>query len=100
MIQPDLGKWGGVTGALRLRALLAPDVWLCPHWLAGAVGLAASLQLVGALRGSGPVEIDVNPNPLRTQLVDASLRITAGAVLLADVPGLVGAPSRADLDWR
>lgn len=100
VIQPDLGKWGGVTGALRLRALLAPDVWLCPHWLAGAVGLAASLQLVGALRGSGPVEIDVNPNPLRTQLVDASLRVTAGAVLLADVPGLVGAPSRADLDWR
>ncbi|MCC6869706.1 MAG: mandelate racemase/muconate lactonizing enzyme family protein [Burkholderiales bacterium] len=100
VIQPDLGKWGGLTGTLRLHALLAPDVWLCPHWLAGAVGLGASLQLSGALRGAGPVEFDTNPNPLRTQLLDASLRITAGAVLLADVPGLVCAPSRADLDWR
>ncbi len=89
VIQPDLGKWGGVTGALRLHARLAGDVWLCPHWLAGAVGLAASLQLVGAIRGQGPVEMDANANALRTALVDSRLVVEGGSVVLADRPGLV-----------
>ncbi len=100
VIQPDPGKWGGITGALRLHAALPPDVWLCPHWLGGAVGLAASLQLVGALQGMGPVEVDVNPNPLRTQLLGEKLDVHAGSIVLTDRPGIVSTPSHAQLDWR
>lgn len=97
VIQPDLGKWGGITGALRLRARLADDVWLCPHWLAGAVGLAASLQVVGAIRGQGPVEVDANPNALRTELLESAFEVEDGAIVLGDQPGIVPplAPGRA-----
>lgn len=99
VIQPDLGKWGGITGALRLRARLADEVWLCPHWLAGAVGLAASLQLVGAIRGEGPVEVDANPNALRTGLVEGELAVENGAVALSDRPGVVPPLLPSDVHW-
>ena len=100
VIQPDLGKWGGLTGALRLHARLADDVWLCPHWLAGGVGLVASLQLVGAIRGQGPVELDANPNALRTRLLDWDLVVDDGAILLPDRPGVVPALVQSGAHWE
>lgn len=101
VIQPDLGKWGGISGALRLSARLAGDVWLCPHWLAGAVGLAASLQLVGAVRGQGPVEVDANPNALRTGLLEVPFAVDDGSVMLADRPGVVPAlAQQRNIHWQ
>jgi L-alanine-DL-glutamate epimerase-like enolase superfamily enzyme len=59
----------------------------CPHWLAGGVGLAASMH---ALAGSGSVngyaEVDANPNPLREEVFP--LVIVEGRVTLSDAPGL------------
>jgi len=89
VIQPDLGKWGGVTGALRLHSRLPADAWLCPHWLAGAVGLAASLQLAGAIGGRAPVELDANPNPLRTNMLVQDVVASEGNVRLSDSSGIV-----------
>jgi D-galactarolactone cycloisomerase len=88
VLQPDLGKWGGITGALRLHAMLGPDTWLCPHWLSGAVGQVASLQFAAVAR-SGWVEVDSNPNRLRTGLLQRPLAVHRGAVQLGDEPGLV-----------
>lgn len=33
-IQPDLGKWGGITGCLQVvRSAVQSGRWYCPHWL-------------------------------------------------------------------
>ena len=40
----------------------------CPHWLGGGIGLIASIHLKAAAGGAGYVEVDSNPNPLRTLL--------------------------------
>ena len=89
VIQPDLGKWGGITGALRLNAMLPQGTWLCPHWLSGAIGQAASFQLAGALRSKAPVEIDTNPNALRTALLRDTVKVHHGRIRLGDHAGLI-----------
>lgn len=88
VLQPDLGKWGGITGALRLHSMLASDVWLCPHWLSGAVGQVASLQLTGAI-GSGWVEVDSNPNRLRSDMLEHPLVVAGGTIRLGEQAGLI-----------
>ena len=66
-IQPDLAKWGGVTGCYRVaQAALAAGRVYCPHFLGGGIGLAASAEVLAAAGGDGLLEVDVNPNPLRT----------------------------------
>lgn len=87
-VQPDVGKWGGISGGLAVaRNAATRDIAYCPHWLAGGVGLAASMH---ALAGSGSVggyaEVDANPNPLREEVF--RLAIDAGWVILSDAPGL------------
>src|SRR3546814_2737114 len=49
LIQPDVAKWGGVSGCLAVarRALAAGRVY-CPHYLGGGIGLAASAHLRSA----------------------------------------------------
>jgi D-galactarolactone cycloisomerase len=65
-VQPDIGKWGGISGGLEVgRRSVASGLACAPHWQAGAVGLALSMQLLAGLGGNGLGEIDVNPNPLR-----------------------------------
>lgn len=86
-VQPDLAKWGGVTGCLEVarRALAAGRIY-CPHFLGGGIGLRASAQLLAAVGGPGLLEIDVNPNPLRDAF--GPLALADGAVRLDDAPGL------------
>jgi len=102
-VQPDVGKWGGVTGCLRV-ARAAGDAGLsyCPHWLGGAIGLAASLHLRAAAGGPGRVEIDANPNPLREAFLDMPVR--RGRTELDERPGIGVEPSAADfapyVTWR
>jgi len=87
-VQPDVGKWGGIGGCRDVaRRALARGIALCPHWLAGGVGLAASLHLLAALgEGRGYAEIDANPNPLREEVI--ALRIEDGVAALLEAPGL------------
>jgi L-alanine-DL-glutamate epimerase-like enolase superfamily enzyme len=87
-VQPDVGKWGGIGGCreVALRAA-AHGATFCPHWLAGGVGLAASLHLLAAVgTGESYAEVDANPNPLREEVFPMS--IEQGAVTLGDAPGL------------
>lgn len=104
VLQPDIGKWGGISDNLELARRLTPDQsWLCPHWLAGGVGLAASLQFKAAVAGDGSVEIDTNPNRQRSDAFAAVLAVRQGTVVLSDHPGLVPplAPWLLDpADWQ
>ncbi|WP_323772450.1 mandelate racemase/muconate lactonizing enzyme family protein [Antarctobacter sp.] len=65
-LQPDLAKWGGITGCEGVaRRALNAGVTYCPHFLGGGIGLLASAALLAAVGGPGLLEVDVNPNPLR-----------------------------------
>ena len=67
VFQPDVAKWGGITGCLAVAAqALAQGRRYCPHFLGAGLGLIASAELLAAVGGDGALEVDVNPNPLRT----------------------------------
>lgn len=96
-IQPDVAKWGGITGCLEVarRAERAGLVY-CPHWLGGGIGLAAPLHLRAALGPTGLAEIDANPNPLR-EAVFALPPMYDGWLTLPEAPGLGVEPDLAAL---
>jgi len=87
-VQPDVGKWGGISGCRQVAARAASrGITLCPHWLGGGVGLAASLHLVAASGSSASyAEVDANPNPLREDV--CPLVLDDGIVTLGDAPGI------------
>jgi len=92
-LQPDPGKWGGYTECLPLgRRAIAAGMAFCPHWLGSAVGLMASLNLLGAAGGQGWGEWDANPNPLRERLMPADIRVHEGVVTLSDQAGIGFSP--------
>ena len=98
VVQPDLGKWGGITGTAPVaREIVAAGLSYCPHWLGGGVGLLASAHLLAATGGPGALEMDVNPNPLRELTCGALATVTAGRVTLSDAPGLGASPDEAVL---
>jgi D-galactarolactone cycloisomerase len=86
-IQPDMAKWGGVSGCLPVaQAIVAGGPTYCPHYLGGGIGLLASADLLAAVGGPGLLEVDANPNPLRSAFVDMAL--TDGRLRLGAGPGL------------
>ena len=93
VIQPDIGKWGGFSGCLPVaREALFHGRLFCPHWLGGGIGLMASIQLKAAAGGPGYVEVDSNPNPLRTLLATPMPGLRDGAYTLDESAGLGVAP--------
>jgi len=93
VIQPDLGKWGGISACLPVaRDVLQRERTFCPHWLGGGIGLTASMHLKAAVGGAGYVEVDSNPNALRDWLLPEGYAVKAGQVTLPDAPGLGVAP--------
>jgi L-alanine-DL-glutamate epimerase-like enolase superfamily enzyme len=88
-LQPDLIKWGGITGCFDVGAgIVAAGLAYCPHYLGGGIGLTASAHLLAAVGGSGMLEVDSNPNPLREALARPFARIADGHWHLSDAPGL------------
>lgn len=96
-LQPDVAKWGGVTGALALAEKLPDGCYLWPHFMGSGVGQQAGLAVSAALGKASKCEIDVNENALRSELCDGALAISQGYVKLADEQGLVIPPTAAAL---
>ncbi len=95
-LQPDVAKWGGLSGALALLKTPAAGraaVW--PHYMGAGVGQSAALVLSAVAGDGSRCELDVNPNPLRTDLTDCAFAPVNGRLPLSDRPGLVHEP-RAD----
>lgn len=89
VLQPDLAKWGGISGTWPvIQRIRAAGLRYCPHYLGAGLGLMASAQVLAAAGGDGLLEIDVNPNPLRSGLAPMLAGITDGQVALGDGPGL------------
>ena len=89
VVQPDMCKWGGFTAChpVALR-VLAADLKYCPHYLGAGIGLMASAQLLAAAGGSGLLEVDCNPNPLRELLAHPYPSVVDGSMRLPDNAGL------------
>jgi L-alanine-DL-glutamate epimerase-like enolase superfamily enzyme len=96
-LQPDVGKWGGISGCREVAArAVERGIAVCPHWLAGGLGLAASMHLLAAAGGGGYAEVDANPNPLREAVFP--FRVADGWATLPDAPGLGVEPELARLE--
>lgn len=89
VLQPDVAKWGGVSGCLPVaRRIRAGGLRYCPHFLGGGIGLLASAHLLAAAGGDGMLEIDANPNPLRSEICGPLATVVDGHATLSDAPGL------------
>lgn len=93
VIQPDAAKWGGITGCFDVaRRAEAAGRLYCPHFLGAGVGLLASGQLLAATGGRGMLEVDVNPNPLRSDMLAGWPVVVNGKATLIPGPGIGCAP--------
>lgn len=90
IVQPDVIWSGGITASRRIAAVAhAAGMATLPHVYSSAVALAANLHFIASLPNSYLLELDQNPNLLRTELLDAPIEITSEAwVELPERPGL------------
>lgn len=89
VIQPDIAKWGGISGCLPIiHHLQKQGIEYSPHYLGGGIGLVASAHLLAASSSTGMLEIDSNPNPLRTLVCGPLSNISNGDATLSGVAGI------------
>ena len=88
VLQPDITKYTPLSVALSgLPGALHAGKRVIPHFLGSAPGEAASLQFAAGCPDA-LCELDINPNPLRTEICDPAFDIKDGRILLPDTPGL------------
>ena len=89
VIQPDIAKWGGISGCWPvIERVRAAGLRYCPHYLGAGIGLAASAHLLAAVGGDGLLEVDANPNPLRSALCPHLEAVDDGFAALGSAPGI------------
>ncbi|SMF23338.1 L-alanine-DL-glutamate epimerase [Xaviernesmea oryzae] len=97
-LQPDVGKWGGLSACLPVaRDAISQDVTYCPHWLGGGIGLIASLHLLAAVGGPGMLEVDANPNELKDRFILNYPPVIDGDMLIPPGSGIGVLPDLAAL---
>ena len=97
VLQPDVAKWGGVSGALALAEAMPAGTLLWPHFMGTAIGQMAALSIAAAVGDSSACEVDVNNNSLRTELCGDAITIKHGHIALPTSPGLVVPPLEREL---
>jgi L-alanine-DL-glutamate epimerase-like enolase superfamily enzyme len=96
VIQPDIAKWGGISGAWPvIQNIRAQGLRYCPHFLGAGIGLMASAHVLAAAGGDGMLEVDANDNALRSLLAPPLARVQDGRITLDTQPGMGVTP---DLD--
>ncbi|CAG7616839.1 D-galactarolactone cycloisomerase [Paenibacillus allorhizosphaerae] len=89
IIQPDLSKNGGISECRAMADIArSADVPFAPHFLGGAVCLAASLHFFSAVPGGVLLELDANPNPFREKLFTTPFVVKDGKLAVPQGPGL------------
>ncbi len=98
VLQPDVTKWGGISGNLRVaHGALAAGKRYCPHVFGGGIAHLASLHLLAAAGGDGVLEFDCHPNAGRELILGSSLPVREGRVPVPQRPGLGVTPDLATL---
>lgn len=97
VFQPDVAKWGGVTGCLSVaRKIVRASKRYCPHMFSGAPGLLASAHLLAASGcPNGLLEFRIGSHPLRDPFLPHAVQ--DGALDLGNSPGLGLTIDRKDL---
>ena len=96
VIQPDITKWGGVTGNWHVaQGAVAAGKRYCPHYFGGGIALLASLHVLAAAGGTGLLEFDAHPNVGREAVVGPLLPLHEGRVPVPTGPGLGSQPDLA-----
>lgn len=99
VVQPDVAKWGGLSACLPLaRRIRGVGLRYCPHFLGAGIGLLASAHLLAAVGGDGMLEVDANPNTLRTSTCGPVNDVVEGRIKLADGAGLGVVPDLEELE--
>jgi D-galactarolactone cycloisomerase len=89
VVQPDVAKWGGISGTLPvIRSIHANGLRHCPHYLGAGIGLLHSAHLLAATGGDGWLEVDANCNPLRTLLCGTLNDVVDGRARLGHGSGI------------
>ena len=97
VLQPDVAKWGGVTGALELNAVMPAGTVLWPHFMGSEVGQQAGLAISAVIGPTSKCEMDVNENELRTGLCGLGEAVSEGTFKLPTAPGLLSPPLDSSL---
>lgn len=88
-VQPDITKWGGVTGCTRIATRAAAlGLSYCPHVFGGGLANLASLHVLAATEGDGWLELDCHPNAGRELIVGDLLPVDEGTVPVPQGRGL------------
>ncbi|MCZ6676534.1 MAG: mandelate racemase/muconate lactonizing enzyme family protein [Candidatus Poribacteria bacterium] len=88
VVQPDLGRVGGITRGQRIAELAQETgTWVVPHAFGTGVLLAASAQWAAASR-KPLTEFTRAPSPLAQDLAHHSMAFRDGLLHLTDAPGL------------
>lgn len=100
--QPDVGRVGGLTEALRVSKMTqAEGVIMVPHLWKTGISIAAAVHLA-AVTGNCPyVEYlppELSESPLRRELLTREPVMAAGQVTVPDIPGLGIELSRDAID--
>ena len=90
--QPDVGRVGGLTEAIRV-CHMAEDRGrlIVPHCWNSGIGIAASAHLAAAIPHCPFIEYlpaELTDSPLRVELADDGLEMKNGLLALPDKPGL------------
>jgi L-rhamnonate dehydratase len=92
VLQPDIGRVGGFTEALRVCHIAADRKRLVvPHCWKSGIGIAASAHLAAACDCCPYIEFlpnELAESPLRRELLVQDLSIVDGLISLRDSPGL------------
>ncbi len=90
ILQPDLGRCGGLTAGRRIAQLVADrHRSIVPHAFKTGVLVAATAHFVAAIQNGHLMEHTVSDSPLSRELVRTSAQYSDGHVSLpVDAPGL------------
>lgn len=90
IVQPDLSWAGGITECRKIASIaFANHKEVAPHCFSSAIVLQASLHFLCGISNGGMLEMDQNPNGLRTEIVKEPLTIDKdGFVTVPEKPGL------------
>jgi L-alanine-DL-glutamate epimerase-like enolase superfamily enzyme len=92
VLQPDVGRVGGFTEAMRVCRIAAErNRLIVPHCWKSGIGIAASAHLAAASACCPYIEflpIELAESPLRRELLESDLPVLDGLIALPDAPGL------------
>ena len=100
IVQPDVIWSGGITETRKIAALAhAYGLPVIPHNFSSAVAAIANMHFIASIPNGSWLELDQNPNALRTELFEERIDIDAdGKVRLTDRPGLGLTLNQATID--